>query len=113
MSEEVQPEVTAEVEEIDSELGDSTRAHLKDERKAYYAKMIEEDLQILIKEAATIRNKITDAKTVAKKDFYKKKFAKVNAQVRQYVGALHRLGAISSPEGTDNEPTITTDPITG
>lgn len=96
-------------EVIDSELEESTRAHLKEERKSHYARLIEADLQILIKEAAALRNTILSAKTTVKKKFYTKKFNKINAQVRQYVQALQRLGALPTSEGTEDE--LVTDPI--
>ena len=107
-------ETTIQEEIIDNELEESTRAHLKDERKAHYSKLIEEDLQNLIKEAAAIRNLITSAKTTIKKKYYKKKFDKVNYQVRRYVQALQQLGALSTSEGTEDELNATTanNPVT-
>jgi len=106
MSDEIEDAI---FEEIENELEESTRAHLKDERKQYYIKELEKDLQEILTEASIVQKKITDAKTAAKKDFYKKKFSKISNQVRQYVGALQRLGAKLQPEGTEDD--IVTDAI--
>lgn len=83
---------------------------LKEARKLQWKNAIESELQLLIIEAAKIRKSITEAKTQYKKDFYGKKFKKINAQVLQYVGALQRLGTPILPEGTDNgTESVTTD----
>lgn len=76
---------------------------LKEARKQQWRTAIEAELQSLIKNAAQIRTKITTAKTKYKKEFYTKKFDKINAQVRQYLGALQRLGPISIPESEGSE----------
>jgi len=90
----------SEEQEIDNELEESTRAHLKTDRQQYLQKLLEDDLQVMLKEAAIIQKKITDAKTNIKKDFYRRKFNKISAEVRKYVSALQRLGALITPEGT-------------
>lgn len=99
MSDEIEDAV---FEEIGNEVEESTRAHLKEERKQHYITLIEKDLKKSLTDASDIQKKITNAKTSAKKDFYKKKFSKIANQVKQYINALQQLGATYQPEGDDD-----------
>ena len=107
MSDEIEDAIFEEID--NNELEESTRAHLKDERKQHYIKLIEKDLKKSLTEASVVQKKITDAKTFAKKDFYKKKFYKISNQVKQYINALQQLGANLQSEGTEDN--VITDAI--
>lgn len=90
-------------EETLEEQNETIELDLKEVRKQQWRSIIEEELQRLIKNAALIKNKIMTAKTKYKKEFYKKKFDKINAQIRQYIGALQRLGPIITPDSEEIE----------
>lgn len=94
-----------DLEPVDGEID------LKEVRKQQWRELIEAELQTLIIEAAKLRKCITDAKTTTKKEFYGKRFKKVSNQIRQYVGALQRLGSpiFAEAEETDNGTASTTD----
>jgi hypothetical protein len=62
-------------------------------RRAQWRGAVEQELQLCVQEAAGIRKKITDAKTKYKKEFYQKKFTKIQTKVMQMVAALQRLQA--------------------
>lgn len=60
------------------------------------------ELQELVQTAAHIRTNITGAKTQAKKQYFEKKFAKVQADVMRMLVTLERLKAQTSTK--ENEP---------
>ena len=101
-------EIEGEFEELPNEDSDPdviVRAQVKNDRQIHWKREIEAELQLLITEAATIRNKILNAKTTVKKSFYNKKFAKTNTKIQKYVGALQRLEASIRSEGPENDNT--------
>jgi hypothetical protein len=66
------------------------------------------ELQDLVQVAANIRTNITTAKTQTKKQYFEKKFKKVQADVMRMLITLERLKAETSPtESQDaNAPTV-------
>jgi hypothetical protein len=85
---------------------------LKIKRLNEFKRSLTNELQPLIKEASELRIKITEAKTKTKKDFYGKKFKKIQGDVLRYVATLQQIDALISAdtEGTDDEqPTDTTE----
>lgn len=66
---------------------------LEMDRRAQWKGAIQQELQVCVQQAAEIRKKITDAKTKYKKEFYGKKFAKIQSKVMQMIAALQRLEA--------------------
>lgn len=74
----------------------------------------EQELQELIKQASKVRIAITTAKTVTKKQYYEKKFAKISVQVRQMVAALQRMQSTEDTTGgtLNLAPNEQTDSIT-
>lgn len=68
-----------------------TTAEMEAARRAQWKGAIQQELQMLVQEAAGIREKINTAKTQYKKTFYQKKFAKIQPRVMQMVAALQRL----------------------
>lgn len=81
------------VPEYTPEQLEAMRVNAAAERKAQWKGAIEQELQSLVNEAAGIREKITTAKTQYKKEFYSKKFSKVQSRVMQMLVALQRLEA--------------------
>lgn len=67
-------------------------------QQAAWTNMIQSSLQTLVTEASAIRKHLNDSKTVTKKRYYAKKFAKVQQEVLQMVGALQRMQSTAVPE---------------
>lgn len=63
-----------------------------------WSNMIQASLQSLVTEASNIRKKLNESKTSTKKQYYEKKFAKVQREVLQMVGALQRMQSTAVPE---------------
>lgn len=61
----------------------------------------ESKLQVLIAEASRIRKMGTDAKTAYKRQFYDKKFAKVNKSVRETVLAIQQIQHLITKSAED------------
>jgi len=70
-----------------------TRADEEAIRRSQWKHAVEQELQILVSQASVLREKINTAKTNYKKQFYGKKFSKVQTQVMQMVAALQRFQA--------------------
>lgn len=70
-----------------------TRAEEEAIRRSQWKQAVEQELQILVSQASVLREKINTAKTNYKKQFYGKKFSKVQTQVMQMVAALQRFQA--------------------
>lgn len=70
-----------------------TPQDIEAQRRAQWKGAVEQELQVLVREAADIRGKITSAKTNTKKVYYNKKFKAVQQKVMQMVAALQRLEA--------------------
>ena len=62
----------------------------------------ETELQDLVQQAASIRTNITSAKTQAKKQYFEKKFKKVQADVMRMLVTLERLKARTTNGGSDD-----------
>ena len=62
----------------------------------------EVELQDLVQQAASIRTNITTAKTQAKKQYFEKKFKKVQADVMRMLITLERLKAHTEDGGSDD-----------
>ncbi len=81
-------------EEINMEARMKAEVH----RRAQWKGAIEQELQATVQEAADVRKKITEAKTSYKKQFYGKKFSKMQSKVMQMVSALQQFEAQTAPQ---------------
>jgi glutaredoxin 2 len=61
-----------------------------------WTKTVEQELQSLVGTAATLRKNITEAKTTTKREYYNKKFKKVQGEVMSMLATLQRLREMSS-----------------
>lgn len=96
-------------------------SELEDARRAQWKAAIEAELQETVQQAAAIRQKITTAKTNYKKQFYGKKFTKVQGKVMQMLSALQRFQqkktTLQAPHvhdehcGHNHEPSFTDAPL--
>jgi hypothetical protein len=68
----------------------------KDVRMTEWKNALETRLQYLISEAATLRQTMSAAKTQPKKQYFGKKFKKVNAEVMQIVDMLSKMEYINN-----------------
>lgn len=74
---------------------------LKVQRLVQIKQSIEAKLQVAIAEATRVRKMMSTAKTDCKRKFYDKKFAKINAGVRENVLALQQIQYLISKNTGD------------
>lgn len=87
-----------------------TRADEEAMRRAQWRQAVEQELQILVSQASVLREKINTAKTNYKKQFYGKKFSKVQTQVMQMVAALQRFQANDQAAAAPTPMSVTPEP---
>jgi hypothetical protein len=73
-------------------------------RRQQWKSAIEQELQDLVTKAALIRDEINGAKTEYKKQYFHKKFTKIQQQVMQMVAALQRIQAQENATSTPPPP---------
>lgn len=85
------------------------KAHLSEQRIAEWTGTVEQELQDLVQQASHIRQNIVGAKTAAKKQYFEKKFKKVQSNVMSMLVTLQRLREMSpkqeQQENGDNHVT--------
>ena len=64
-----------------------------DQRLTQWQQAVSEELQSLVQQASTIQSNINNARTVAKRNYFKKKFSKVQTEVMRMLVAQERLNA--------------------
>ena len=85
------------------------KAGLTEQRISEWTGAIEQELQELVQQAASIRQNIVGAKTTVKKQYFEKKFKKVQQDVMSMLATLQRLKEMSpkqeQQENGDNHVT--------
>lgn len=92
-------------------------ASVEMKRRSLWKAAVEQELQELVATASDVRQKINTAKTKTKRDFYQKKFDKIQPRVMQMVAALQHMQAKEPPAEptpleTASEITVTNEPST-
>lgn len=89
---------------------DVSKENLKELRLKELRGHIEQDLQVLVKQASIVRKHMTESKTSTKYKYYSKKFDKISTSVRQMVTAMQQLthNKEKERENVDIGPTSTT-----
>jgi hypothetical protein len=100
MTEQTKPDFSSVPQEV--QIAERMRAEAF--RRAQWKGAVEQELQACVQEAAGIRQKIATAKTRYKKEFYGKKFAKIQSKVMQMVAALQRLQMQEAQAAKASEP---------
>ena len=73
-----------------------------DQRLTQWQQAVSEELQSLVQQASTIQSNINNARTVAKRNYFKKKFSKVQTEVMRMLVAQERLNAQLSEDKNAN-----------
>lgn len=71
------------------------RTALTQERVQRWTTTLEQDLQLQVKEAANIRQSIATAKTATKRQYFERKFKKVQSNVMSTLATLQRIREMS------------------
>jgi len=93
---------TQTIADTDLQAAVPSREEIKDARLEEWKESIQKELQRLVMMASLIRKSIDTAKTQVKKDYYGKKFKKVNAEVLRLVSYLQYMQQL---EASQNQPT--------
>ena len=94
--------------EIIEDTQTEDKVDAKEMRLAQWKQAISSELQPFLTEAAKIQNIINKSKTASKKQYYQKKFKKIQQSVLQYADLLQKLekmdGTLPSVGEVVNEP---------
>lgn len=85
------PEATKSSPSVEQPTFTFNTSELEVDRRAQWKAAIQQELQELVQKAADMRKRINEAKTQTKRDFYSKKFSRLQPKVMQMVAALQRL----------------------
>lgn len=77
---------------------------VKADRIELWRQTIDAELQSTITEAASLRQKISEAKTDVKRKYYNKKFKKISDQVMQLLAVQSQLPPPPAAAATTDEP---------
>lgn len=82
---------TQKANEAAEELINKHASSAAEDRAAQWKTVVKAELRELIENASALHQKITEAKTAYKKQFYDKKFQKVSIEIKRMVAVLNRL----------------------